>query len=456
MINQPNIIPSASAKTKSATEGSSPDTTNDNITVQENLTQDLDNSQSSTSNVGKKTSEDNMLLLNYDEDKQRYKDHVDEAEIVKSSRIIWAFVALIAAFIIWSYFAVLVEVTTGTGKVVPTSREQVIQSLEGGIISELYVKEGDQVEKDQILAQLDLTRNEANVEESATRYRAALAKIARLEAEVNQEDLVFPDELEAFTHLVQVEKRLYQVRQKALQESISGIQESLDLVQEELKLTKGLAAQGAASNVEVLKLQRQVSELQLKITDKNSEYMVRAREELSQVKAEAESLESVIKGREDSLSRMTLRSPVRGIVKDIAVTTKGGVIPPNGELMQIVPLEDQLLIEARISPRDIAYIYPGQPAKVKITAYDYSIFGGLDGKVTLISPDSIQDKFKPEIFYYRVFIRTTSDSLVDKSGKPFAIVPGMIATADIQTGEKTVFDYLMKPFGRIKDALRER
>lgn len=407
-------------------------------------------------NTNKPLNKESMLLLNYDEDQQRYKDYVDEADIVKSSRIIWAFVALIVSLIIWSYFAELVEVTNGSGKVVPTSREQVIQSLEGGIISELYVKEGDKVEKNQILAQLDHTKNEANVEESATRYRAAIAKIARLESEVNQSDLVFPEELQDFPHLIKAEKHLYEARQEGLEESISGLQNSLDLVLEELQLTKNLAKQGAASNVEVLKLQRQVSELQSKITDRRSEYMVRAREELSQIKSEAESLESVIRGREDSLSRLTLRSPVRGIVKDIKVTTQGGVIPPNGELMQIVPLEDQLLIEARISPKDIAYIYPGQEAKVKITAYDYSIFGGLDGTVTLISPDSIQDEFKPEIFYYRVFIRTETDTLTDKEGDDYSIVPGMIATVDIKTGEKTVFDYLMKPFGRIKDALRER
>ena len=407
-------------------------------------------------NTNKPLNKESMLLLNYDEDQQRYKDYVDEADIVKSSRIIWAFVALIVSLIIWSYFAELVEVTNGSGKVVPTSREQVIQSLEGGIISELYVKEGDKNEKNQILAQLDLTKNEANVEESATRYRAAIAKIARLESEVNQSDLVFTEELQDFPHLIKAEKHLYEARQEGLEESISGLQNSLDLVLEELQLTKNLAKQGAASNVEVLKLQRQVSELQSKITDRRSEYMVRAREELSQIKSEAESLESVIRGREDSLSRLTLRSPVRGIVKDIKVTTQGGVIPPNGELMQIVPLEDQLLIEARISPKDIAYIYPGQEAKVKITAYDYSIFGGLDGTVTLISPDSIQDEFKPEIFYYRVFIRTETDTLTDKEGDDYSIVPGMIATVDIKTGEKTVFDYLMKPFGRIKDALRER
>lgn len=400
--------------------------------------------------------EDKILLLNYDEDKRRYNDQVDEAEIVKSSRIIWAFVFLLVSLLTWSYFAELVEVSTGTGKVVPTSREQVIQSLEGGIISELLVREGDIVEADQILAQLDLTKNEANVGESTARYRAALASIARLESEVNQTQLMFPDDLKAYPHLIETETRLYQVRKQGLDESIAGLRQSLSLVQQELNLTRELAKAGAASNVEVLKLQRQVSELELKVTDRRSEYMVRAREELGKAKAEADSLESVIKGRTDSLSRLTLRSPVRGIVKDVTVTTRGGVIPPNGQLMEIVPLDDQLLIEARISPRDVAFIYPGQKAKVKITAYDYSVYGGLEGVVTLISPDTIQDEVKPEVFYYRVFIRTETDALMNAVGTLFPIVPGMIATVDIKTGEKTVFEYLMKPVNKAKEALRER
>lgn len=397
-----------------------------------------------------------VVLLDYQEDKERYNDYIDEAEIVKSTRIIWATVLLLASLITWSYFAELVEVSTGTGKVVPTSREQVIQSLEGGILSELYVREGDIVEAGQILAQLDLTKTEANVGESAARYRATLASIARLEAEVNQTKLSFPEELKEYPHLIQTETRLYHTRKQGLDESIKGLNESLGLVQQELNLTRNLARAGAASNVEVLKLQRQVSEIQLKKTERKSEYMVRAREELAKAKADADSLESVIKGRTDSLSRLTLRSPVRGIVKDVAVTTKGGVIAPNGQLMEIVPLDDQLLIEARISPRDVAFIYPGQEAKVKITAYDYSIYGGLEGVVTMISPDTIQDEVKPEIYYYRVFIRTETDSLSTKNGNQYPIVPGMIATVDIKTGEKTVFDYLMKPINKAKEALRER
>lgn len=401
--------------------------------------------------------QDHILLLNYQEDKERYNERQDEAEIVKSSRIIWCSLSLIIVLLIWAYFAEIVEVSNGSGKVVPTSKEQVIQSLEGGIIAELFVREGDIVEKDQVLAQLDLTKTEATVEESATKYRAALASIARLKAEVNNTELIFPKELDAYPELILSETRLYQTRKKGLEESVTNMQRASDLVHEELVLTQALAKQGAASNVEVLRLQRQHADLEMRITDKKSEYMVQSREELSRVQADAESLESIVKGRSDSLSRLTLKSPVRGVVKDVMLTTRGGVVPPNGELMRIVPLDDQLLIEARMSPRDIAYIHPGQEAKVKITAYDYSIFGGLDGKVKVISPDTIQDEVKPEVFYYRVFILTDNDSLVDKStGISHPIVPGMVAVVDIKSGEKTVFDYLMKPFGRVKDALRER
>ena len=395
-------------------------------------------------------------LLDYQEDRQRYNDDIDDSQIVGSTRVVWIIVLAITVFITWSYFAEVVEVSTGTGKVIPTSREQVIQSLEGGILADLLVREGDIVEAGQILAQLDLTKSEANVEETAARYRAALASVGRLEAEVNGTPLTFSEELKAYPILIETERRLYQERQKGLQESVSGVQRALGLVQQELNLTRSLVSSGAASNVEVLKLQREVSELQLKMTERRSEYMVLARQELAKAKAEVDSLHSVVRGRTDSLSRLTMRSPVRGVVKDITVTTRGGVIPPNGQMMEIVPLDDQLLIEARVSPRDIAFIRPGQPAKVKITAYDYSIYGGLEGEVVTISPDTIQDEVKPEIYYYRVFIRTETDSLLKDSKIPHPIVPGMIATVDIRTGEKTIFDYLVKPINHAKEALRER
>lgn len=397
-----------------------------------------------------------LLETDFHSGRQYCADELDEATIVRSGRVVWILFLLIAALVGWSYFARVDEVSSGAGKVIPTSRAQVIQSLEGGILAELLVAEGDIVERGQILAQLDPTKVRSNVEESAARYRAALARMARLTAEVNGTPLVFPEELASYEDLRAKETKLYTTRKEGLEESLKGLRESLQLVERELAITKSLVSSGAASNVEVLRLSRQKSELELKIREARSEYMVQAREELASVSAEVEALSSVLEGRSDSLTRLTHRSPVRGIVKDIEVTTIGGVIPPNGRLMEIVPLDDQLLIEARISPRDIAFIHPGQEAKVKITAYDYSVYGGLDGKVTTISPDTIQDEINPDQFYYRVFILTESDALVNKAGERFPIVPGMIATVDVKTGSKTIFDYLVKPINQAKEALRER
>ncbi|MFF2324024.1 HlyD family efflux transporter periplasmic adaptor subunit [Agrobacterium sp. NPDC058088] len=380
----------------------------------------------------------------------------DGRNLTRSSRVVQLFVALLTALLVWAYFARLDEVSSGDGRVVPTSREQVIQSLEGGILAALHVREDQVVEPGQILAQLDPTRSESDVEESAAKYRAALAAASRLEAEVNGTPLTFPAALSAYSALTAAETELYTARRRALEESLHWVEESLALVRSELKLNEELRSVGAASNVEVIRLRRQMVELELKKVEIKSEYVVRAREELTKVNAEVNSLSPVVTGRADSLARLTHRSPVRGIVKNIEVSTIGGVAPPNGKLMDIIPLGDELLIEARISPRDIAYIHPGQRASVKISAYDYAVYGSLDGQVTTISPDTIQDEVDREIYYYRVFIKTEKDALVNTAGREFPIVPGMVATVDIHTGEKTVLEYLVKPFNKAREALRER
>ncbi|WP_445360105.1 HlyD family type I secretion periplasmic adaptor subunit [Microbulbifer sp. ANSA003] len=397
-----------------------------------------------------------LLDIDSQNDEKQYGDDVDDASLVRSGRIVWVFFLLLAASVTWSYLAKVDEVSSGSGKVVPTSRSQIIQSLEGGILADLKVSEGDIVEKGEVLAQLDPTKLRSNVDEISARYRAALASVSRLNAEVNGTPIKFPEELTEFTELIATEKKLFDIRQRGLAESLRGSKETLELVNKELTITTSLLDSGAASSVDVLRLQRQKSELETKILEIKSDYMVKAREELANVRAEVESLSSVKEGRSDSLTRLTHRSPVRGIVKAIEVTTIGGVVPPNGKLMEIVPLDDQLLIEAKISPRDVAFIRPGQAAKVKITAYEYAVYGGLDGEVTTISPDTIQDEFTPGEYYYRVFILTEKDSLINKVGKKFPIVPGMIATVDIKTGSKTIFDYLLKPINRASEALRER
>jgi len=389
-------------------------------------------------------------------DQVSYLDGSDDRSIAGGMRVIWGCALMLACFLVWAAFFEVVEVSTGTGKVIPSSREQVIQSMEGGIVKQMNVTEGAMVERGEVLAQLDAVKNESNVGESEAKYKAALASVNRLQAEVSDQPLKFDPSLNDSPDLMRAETELYKTRRKGLEDTLNGIQSSLQLVRSELDITENLAKIGASSKVEVLRLNRQRSELELKATEARSDYMVRAREDLAKANAEAQMLVAVIRGRNDSLSRLTLRSPVRGIVKDIKVTTIGGVIPPNGQLMQIVPQDEQLLIETRISPRDIAFIHPDQQAKVKITAYDYSIYGSLDGKVVTISPDTLQDEAKPEVFYYRVYIRTDADVLRNKAGMTFAIVPGMIATVDIRTGEKTVLDYLIKPLNRAREALRER
>ncbi len=375
------------------------------------------------------------------------------------SRFVWLVFLLLALFLSWAWFFPLVEVSSGQGTVVPSSREQVIQSLDGGILTQISVKEGDIVERGQILAQLDPTRTASNVEEAAAKFHASIAAAARMRAELgDREEVVFPDELvgDEFAQLRANELALFKSRRESLRESMSGLTEGLELTRQELAIAEKLQSTGATSRVEVIKLRRESAQTKLEISRLRADLRVQTGEELQKVNAEAEVQASIMRGRADQLDRLVFRAPMRGIVKDIAVTTIGGVIPAGGQLMTLVPMDDQLLIEARISPRDIAFIHPGQDALVKVSAYDYAIFGGLSGEVVTISPNTVRDEVKQDLVFYRAFIRTHEDFLTNKAGARFPIVPGMIATVDIRTGEKTVWQYLIKPFNRAQEALRER
>ena len=388
--------------------------------------------------------------------KRSSKVSFQEPPLPKSSVIIWIVGIGLLVLLIWAWLFSLEEVSTGTGKVIPSSKEQVVQSLEGGILTTLNVREGEIVERGQVLAQLDPTRFESNVGESESLLISSRATSARLRAEVSGTPLVFPEEVLKYPKLVKEETALYQSRRANLEESVAGLEQALVLVQQELEMTAPLVAKGAASEVEVLRLKREANDLRNQMNDIRNQYYVSAREELSKANTDVETQQQVVRGKSDTLSRTIFKSPVRGIVKEIDVMTLGGVIPQNGKLMTIVPLDEKLLVEARISPRDIAFIRPDQEALVKITAYDYSIYGGLNGKVAMISPDTIRDEVKQDQFYYRVYNRTESDKLNNNVGQEFNITPGMVATVDIRTGSKTVMDYLIKPFNKAKEALRER
>ncbi|WP_418758559.1 HlyD family type I secretion periplasmic adaptor subunit [Erwinia aphidicola] len=387
---------------------------------------------------------------------KQYHRPLAEKSLPRSTVLVWSLALMLLSFVLWANFYTLDEVTTGTGKVIPSSHEQIVQSLEGGIVHSINVQEGEVVERGQRLAQLDRTKTESGVQESLSRLHAALATAARLTAQINDTPLVFPPELNNEPDLVKSETELYKSSRNSLEKQLSGLKQGVALIRRELAMTKPLVKQGAASDVEVLRLQRQINEMESKATDLETQYHVRAGEELAKANAEIETQRSVILGRKDSLNRLDFFSPVKGIVKNIEVNTVGGVIPPNGVLMTLVPIDDQMLVEAQISPRDVAFIHPGQKAKVKITAYDYSIYGSLDGEVTTISPDTIQDDVRRDVYYYRVKIKTNANYLENKHHEKFYIFPGMIATVDIKTGNKSILDYLLKPLNKMNEALRER
>ncbi|MCF1264316.1 HlyD family type I secretion periplasmic adaptor subunit [Morganella morganii] len=379
-----------------------------------------------------------------------------EPSLPRLARLIAVILGFFIILLIWAALSDVDEITKGQGKIIPSSREQVIQSLEGGILASLEVREGAIVEKGQVIACLDETRFESSLDESRSRYKANRIKAARLTAEVSSGAFVIPDDVKQDTELVNAEQRLYKSRKERLDQSVKGVSDSLALYRREEMILQRLVKSGASGEVELIRLKRTISELESKKQELRNEYMVNAREQLAEVNKELEELESVMRARDDALQRAKVVSPVRGIVKNIEVNTIGGVIAPGGKIMDIIPLDDQLIVEAKISPQDIAHIRLNDPALVKITAYDYAIYGGLDGEVILISPDTLKDEIQRDHVYYRVLIRTSRDVLINKAGKEFQIFPGMVAEADIKTGSKSILRYLVKPLNRASEALRER
>ena len=368
---------------------------------------------------------------------------------------------LVVAFVVWAYFSNVEEVTRGQGSVIPSSREQVIQSLDPGVLAALTVKEGDLVEAGQVLVRLDTARSSAVYRETRNKVDALRATAARLRSEAHGVPLRFEKDTPA--ELVQRETAAYQSRVRAVNESVQGLRESKRLLDREIAITEPMAAKGVVSEVEILRMKRQANELQLQITERRNKFQSDANTELVRVEAELAQSEETMAARADPVTRSEIKAPLRGVVKNIRINTVGGVIGAGQDIMEIVPIEGPLLVEAYIRPQDVAVIKPNDEALVKLTAYDYSLYGGLDGVVTLISPDTLQDnrrpselKLNPDESYYRVIVETRDNQLNDKNGKPLPIIPGMIASVDIKTGEKTVFQYLTKPITRLKQALRER
>lgn len=375
--------------------------------------------------------------------------------------VIILFFLFLVTFVIWAYFSPLEEVTRGQGSVIPSSREQIVQSLDPGIIQEMKVKEGDIVEKGQVLLTLDDTRSSAILRESEAKVQNLRAVVARLQAESANKPLVFANDIPE--EVVSRETAAYNARRKAMLDSVNGLSESKSLLDREIAITQPMVKKGVVSQVELLRMQRQSSDFAQQIAERRNRYSADANNELVQAESELAQARENMAMRADPVERSQIKAPLRGVVKNIRINTVGGVVQAGQDILEIVPLDDTLLVQAYISPKDVAFIRPGQPALVKISAYDYSIYGGLEGKVTLISPDTLQDErrrselnLNADQAYYRILIETQGRAITDSKGQKLDITPGMTATVDIKTGEKTVFQYLIKPITRMKQALQER
>ena len=372
--------------------------------------------------------------------------------------VVWLSFLVIGVFGVWAHWAKLDQVTRATGAVIPSSKTQIIQSQDGGTIESLMVHEGATVEAGQLLMRFEKTRSEASYLEARAKYAALLATVARLQAEVFDRPIQFPKALDGYAEFRASQSDLYTKRRSALREEIAAIQDLVKLAQEELSMTEPLLKSGDVSKTEVLRLQRQVTELKSQITNKRNKYFQDAQSELNKAQEDLASIEQNMAQRKNQLEWTELRAPLKGVVKNVRVTTIGGVIRPGEEVMQIVPSEDDLLIQAKVSPADIAFLKIGQEVRVKIDAYDYTIYGDLPGKLMYISADTLSEDLKQgETPYYRAQVRSEGRKFSGRPTEDLDIQPGMTATIEVKTGERTVLQYLLKPVVKtLNQSLGER
>jgi len=404
--------------------------------------------------------------------------------------VLYFWVAAIVIFLTWANFAYIDEIARGNGEVIPSGENQMIQNLEGGIVEEILVQEGEEVEKGQILIKIDNQKSISSYSSNAIKADALQAKILRLKAESTGEDFIVPVDLKKrLSQFIDNEKSLYNTNKQELNSKLNALREKLtqkkqelaeaysqrdhlessySMITREVRMTKPMVAKGVRSRIDFLKLQREANEIASKydaakksiprlksaikevesnIKETKLNFQSEAKAKMNEAVAELKSLRATSTALEDQVTRTIVKSPMKGIVQKLYVHTVGGVIKPGEDIMEIVPSDETLLVRVRIKPKDIAFIYLGQRAIVKFTAYDFAIYGGLEGKVVLISPDSIKDD-EGNVFY-EVRIKTDKN-YIGRNGKKLKIIPGMTVSADIITGQKTVLDYILKPILKTK------
>lgn len=392
-----------------------------------------------------------------------YMQNVGEALMAQatpgSSAILYLMVVLTTVGLTWASISKVDEVTQAEARVITSNRDQVVNSLEGGLLAAMLVQEGDHVTKGQPIVQLEKTRFESQYQEGKSKEIALRAAIARARSEALGQPLHFPAEIAANKKIVDDETRTYNAKKRVLEESVAAQRKSLELIANEIKISEKLSEQGLFSIVELSRLRRAENELNQQISERINRYRADANAEVVRLETELAQLTPNLTARRDTYERTTLRAPVNGVVKNIRITTLGAAVPSSAPIMDIVPVDANLYFDARLDPKDVNYIKPGLPVALKLAAFDTAIYGELKGTVTLISPDTFREEARgmdgAPATYYRVLIESEIDKTNPKQ-KSMVIIPGMTATAQIKTGEKTIMEYLLKPLKKAKEAFRER
>lgn len=382
--------------------------------------------------------------------------------VSSSRRLVYTVMLSMVVLIAWAALSEVDQIARGQGQVIASTRTQVIQSAIDGIIEQLLVHEGERVHKGQVLARLDRSQSEAAYQDSLGKVAALKAALVRLQAEVFGRPLEFPPQVAAYTTFVTNQTELFQRRQKAVKAEIGAVEESLRLAREELDLSLPLLETGDIGKTEIIRLQRQVSELNGQITNRKNKYFQDAQAEMTKAEEDLATQEQILAERKDIYDRTEIVASADGLVKNIQMTTPGAKLRAGDVVLEILPTDSALIVEAKLKPADVGFIRTGLLAAIKLDAFDYSVYGMLHGKVTYISPDTLSEKSAAgEAFYYRVQVAIDESELAEqkkkRGGKALEIQPGMTATVEVQTGRHTVLSYLTKPVTKtLSEAITER
>lgn len=376
-----------------------------------------------------------------------------------AQRTIVLLLLVLSSFFAWSYFAKVAQIVHSQGQVIASSRTQVIQSPNEGVIEKILVREGEQVSKGQLLVRLERAQAAAALGDSQGKVAALKAALTRLQAEVLGRPLTFPPEVRKFPAFIANQTELFERRQRAVNQEARSLKAMLDSTNEEMELSEPLVASGDISKVEIIRLKKMVSELEGQITNRRNKYFQDAQAEMTKAEEDLATQEQVLAERRETYDRTELVASSDGLVRNIKLTTGGAKVRAGDVVMELLPTDSQLIVEAKFKPADIAFIRPGLSAAVKLDAYDYSIYGVLAGKVLFVSPDALsEDTRAGEHIYYRVQIALDASQVHQtKGGKRIEIQPGMTAQIDVQTGSHSVLTYLSKPMTKtMSEAFSER